>query len=265
MNEYGDFVVQVDWTVGQVLKAVDDAGITDDTLVIYTSDNGSYMYRYDDPAQEDHVDNASVQGYQAENHRANGPFRGTKADIWEAGHHVPLLVRWPGHVRAGSTCASTVCLTDLYATCAEIVGAELSAQEAEDSLSLLAMLGGKKTDRAHPSFIIRPMGCLPFVTASGSWSWAMVLADARIREASRLVSRINCMTCHPTSEKRQTWRSSTLRLSRNGHPSLIQFASGDGVGNLACLALRLCKRDRIGRTGPPVQAVFWKKKVSSPV
>ena len=56
------------------------------------------------------------------------------------------------------------------------------------------------------------------------------------------------------------WRSSTLRLSLNGHPSLIQFASGDGVGNLACPALRLCKRDRIGRTGPPVHAVFWKKK-----
>ena len=147
LNEYGDFVAQVDWTVGEVLKAIDAAGVTDRTLVFYTSDNGSYMYRYDDPTHKDHVDDPTVQGYCSDRHRANGPFRGTKADIWEAGHHVPLLVRWPGHIAGGSKCGETVCLTDIYATCADIVGAELDRHAAEDSFSLLEILRGEDCRR----------------------------------------------------------------------------------------------------------------------
>jgi len=103
LNEYGDFVAQVDAAVGEVLGALDRAGVADKTLVIYTSDNGSYMNRFDAPRRKDHVEDPSVQGYRAEHHRPNGPFRGTKADIWEAGHHVPLLMRWPGRILAGQS------------------------------------------------------------------------------------------------------------------------------------------------------------------
>lgn len=167
LNEYGDFVLQVDWTVGQVLKAVDDAGIADDTLVVYTSDNGSYMYRYDDVAKRDHVDDATVQGYRAEHHRANGLFRGTKADVWEGGHHVPLIVRWPGHVTSGSQCAATVCLTDLYATFAEIVGADLDDQCAEDSVSLVALVSGEASTRGAP--IVHHSANGLFALRDGKW------------------------------------------------------------------------------------------------
>lgn len=146
LSEYGDFVVQVDWTVGAVLKAISNAGITNDTLVVYTSDNGSYMFRYDDQ-REDHVDDKTIQGYRAANHRANGPFRGTKADVWEAGHHVPFIVRRPGHVQPGTKCSATICLTDLYATFAEIVGVELADNCAEDSLSLVGLASGDKAER----------------------------------------------------------------------------------------------------------------------
>ncbi len=167
LGEYGDFVTQVDWTVGQVLKAIDDAQVTDNTLVIYTSDNGSYMYRYDDASQKDHVDDPKIQGYRAEHHRANGPFRGTKADIWEAGHHVPLLVRWPGTVKAGTQCDETVCLTDLYATCAEIVGAKVPDTAAEDSCSLLPMLRGEDVTRGAP--VIHHSAGGMFAIRDGRW------------------------------------------------------------------------------------------------
>ena len=167
LNEYGDFVVQVDWTVGQVLGALDKANVAADTLVVYTSDNGSYMFRYDDPNEPDHVDDATIQGYRAANHRANGLFRGTKADIWEAGHHVPLIVRWPGFVDAGSKCEGTVCLTDLYATFAEIVGVELADDCAEDSLSLVSLVNGVVASRGAP--VIHHSANGVFAIREGKW------------------------------------------------------------------------------------------------
>jgi arylsulfatase A-like enzyme len=167
LGEYGDFVTQVDWSVGQVLRALERARIAESTLVIYTSDNGSYMYRYDDRDRKDHVDDASMQGYRSDRHRANGPFRGTKADIWEAGHHVPLLARWPGAVRPGAVCRQTVCLTDLYATLAEVVGAEIASDQAEDSCSLLPMFRGEDVPRAAP--VVHHSGSGMFAIRSGRW------------------------------------------------------------------------------------------------
>lgn len=167
LNEYGDFVAQVDWTVGQVLQAIDKADIVEQTLVVCTSDNGSYMYRYDDPNQPDHVDDATIQGYRAGNHRANGPFRGTKADIWEAGHHVPLVVRWPGYVDAGTKCEATVCLTDLYATFAEIVGVRLADNCAEDSISMVSLVSGREAARAAP--VIHHSANGMFAIREGKW------------------------------------------------------------------------------------------------
>lgn len=167
LKEYGDFVHQVDWTIGQVLQAIDAAGVADDTIVVFTSDNGSYMYRYDDAGQKDHVDDTSLQGYRPEHHRANGPYRGTKADIWEAGHRVPFFVRWPGHVRPDSECAEAVCLTDLYATFAQITGAELSASEAEDSASLYALMQGAEVKRTAP--VIHHSAAGMFAIRNGSW------------------------------------------------------------------------------------------------
>jgi arylsulfatase A len=150
LGEYGDFVAQVDATAGRVLQALQESGVADETLVVYTSDNGSYMRRYDESAEKDHVDDSTQHGFKASSHRANGPLRGTKADIWEAGHRVPFFVRWPGQVEAGSRCETTVCLTDLYATCAEVVDAALSRNMAEDSLSLVPLLRGTATVRGAP-------------------------------------------------------------------------------------------------------------------
>lgn len=144
LGDYGDFVAQVDDAVGRVLRALDEAGVADDTLLVYTSDNGSFMYRFDEPGRRDHVDDRAVQGYRAEHHRANGPLRGTKADIWEAGHRVPFFVRWPGKVPAGAQVADTICLTDFFATCAALLDQPLQDDEAEDSFSFLDLATGAR-------------------------------------------------------------------------------------------------------------------------
>lgn len=147
LSEYGDFVHQVDWTVGRVLKAIDETGESENTLVIFSSDNGSYMFRYDEEsgpsdalAREDHVDDSSIQGFRATRHRSNGPLRGTKADVWEAGHRVPCFVRWPGQIEAGRKLNTVVCLTDIYATLAELTGSVVKDGQAEDSVSLVSVI-----------------------------------------------------------------------------------------------------------------------------
>ena len=168
LGDYGDFVAQVDWTVGQVLAALDESRVADDTLVIYTSDNGSYMYRYDQADKEDHTDNPKVQGYRAANHRANGVFRGTKADIWEAGHRVPFFVRWPGEVAKGSRCDATICLTDLMATCAEVVGEKLTGAMGEDSFSFLPHTRGGRPAEPRPPVIHHSSNGM-FAIRAGEW------------------------------------------------------------------------------------------------
>jgi len=143
LGPYGDFVVQTDWAVGQVLKALDDAGVAGDTLLIVTSDNGSFMFRQTDAAKPDHVANASVQAYKPSSHRSNHVYRGTKADIWEGGHRVPFLVRWPARVKPGSRCDAPVCVVDFMATCADVAGSILPRDAAEDSFSIVPHLLGR--------------------------------------------------------------------------------------------------------------------------
>lgn len=168
LGPYGDFVAQVDATVGRVLESIDAAGITDNTLVIYTSDNGSYMYRRDDPNQPDHTDDETIQAYRSANHTANGPFRGTKADIWEAGHHVPFFARWPAEILAGSRCDEPICLVDFFATAADIIDAELPADAAPDSFSLLPLLQGLEFETPRAPVIHHSAGGM-FAIRDGRW------------------------------------------------------------------------------------------------
>ena len=162
LGPYGDFIVQTDAAVGAVLDALDRFGVADDTLVVATSDNGSFMYRRDDPSQVDHVDDHGVQAYRADRHRSNHHFRGTKADIYEAGHRVPFFVRWPGRVAAGSASDVPVCHVDLYSTFAEIIGRDVVDGAAEDSHSLMPML-------RHDASAARP----PVIHHSGSGMFAI--------------------------------------------------------------------------------------------
>ena len=130
-----DFVAELDGMVGRVLDALDRNGLADDTLVILTSDNGSPGFA------DEGSPTASVK--KTYGHLPNGPWRGMKGDAHEGGHRVPFLARWPGHVPAGTTCDETVCLTDLLATIAAIVGATLPDNAGEDSVNILPALLGE--------------------------------------------------------------------------------------------------------------------------
>lgn len=164
---YGDFVMQVDATVGGVLQALDETNQADNTLVIYTSDNGSFMHRWEDD-RPTHVLDAKVQAYHPRHHTANGPFRGTKADIWEAGHRVPFFARWPATIAAGSEYGQPVCHVDLFATCAEIVGQALPDEAAEDSFSWLPAMT-QVTEQPTRAPVIHHSASGVFAIRDGKW------------------------------------------------------------------------------------------------
>lgn len=130
LNPYADFVMQTDAAVGAVLDALDKHQLTENTVVILTSDNGcSPQAKFDE--------------LLAQGHNPSYVFRGHKADIYEGGHRVPFLVRWPNHVPAGQTSNQLVCLTDMLATCAEIIGMKVPENAGEDSVSQLSAFLGK--------------------------------------------------------------------------------------------------------------------------
>lgn len=129
IGAYGDFVLELDACVGRVLDALDTHGMTDNTLVVLTSDHGPYPM-------------ASFEELAAHGHAPNHRFRGFKADIFEGGHRVPFLARWPGVTPPETASEALVCSTDLLATAADIVGAELPPDAGEDSVSMMPALRG---------------------------------------------------------------------------------------------------------------------------
>lgn len=136
---YGDLVHQVDWTFGQILAALERNGMADNTIVIFTSDNGS-PERAGDPfvhGKEAFAPGAVVEQY---GHTPSHIYRGMKWNIWDGGHRVPLLVRWPGKVKEGATSAQTVCLTDWMRTLAGVVEFDLPESAGEDSYDLRPIL-----------------------------------------------------------------------------------------------------------------------------
>lgn len=161
-GRYGDFVAQVDATVGAVMQALDDAGLSDNTLVVVTSDNGS-------PARNGANDSGPVGSVITQfGHRVSGPYRGLKSDAWEGGHRVPMVVRWPGQVEPGVVNEKPVCLVDWYATLAELHGIALADDQAEDSFSLLATLRGE-ADAPPRDHLIHHSGNGTFAVRQGDW------------------------------------------------------------------------------------------------
>jgi arylsulfatase A-like enzyme len=167
LNAYGDFVMQTDDCVGKVLAALDKAGLTESTLVFFTSDNGC-------SPQADYAALARL------GHNPSSVFRGHKADIYEGGHRIPFFARWPKMIKAGTKSDQPICLTDLMATCAEVVGAKLPEGAGEDSVSLLPVLTGKAKGPVREavvhhsingSFAIR-LGRWKLCLCSGSGGWS---------------------------------------------------------------------------------------------
>lgn len=127
-GDYGDFVLEIDYYVGAILDALDKLELSDNTLVILSSDNGPETFAY--------------QRIQKHRHYSMGSLRGVKRDAWEGGHRVPLLVRWPGVIAPGRSNEALVSLTDWLATFADIAGLKLTKVAGEDSVSILPLLKG---------------------------------------------------------------------------------------------------------------------------
>ena len=166
IGDYGDFVMETDWAVGEVLTALDRAGITSNTLVMVASDNGCA------PAAE-------VSDLEKKGHFPSAQFRGYKSDIWDGGHRIPFLVRWPSRIKPESKSDALVCLDDLMATSADILGVKLPDNAGEDSVSFLSALLGNSSQSSREAIVHHSIdGCfairqghwkLEFCPGSGGW------------------------------------------------------------------------------------------------
>ncbi|MEI6604791.1 MAG: arylsulfatase [Verrucomicrobiota bacterium] len=155
LGTYGDFVMQTDAVVGAVLAVLDQHNLTDNTLVIFASDNGC-------------APQAGVAALEKQGHFPSAQFRGYKSDIWDGGHRVPFLVRWPGKVKPASLSNQLICQTDLMATCAELLAAKLPASAAEDSVSILPVLLGTATAPLHEAIVHHSINGM-FAIRQGQW------------------------------------------------------------------------------------------------
>ncbi|MEM7390785.1 MAG: arylsulfatase [Verrucomicrobiota bacterium] len=164
LGKYGDFVMQTDGTVGAIAAALKTHGFAENTLFIFTSDNGCSKA-------------AGISQLRAQGHHVSAHYRGSKADSWEGGHRVPFIVRWPGRVEPGSRSHQLICLTDVFATVADIVGAPSTA---EDSVSFLPALSGREMASTRKGVIHHSISGhfgyradkwkLILARASGGWS-----------------------------------------------------------------------------------------------
>jgi arylsulfatase A-like enzyme len=137
LNIYADFVMETDAVVGRVLDALEKSGAADNTLIIFTSDNGKAAY-------------TGAAALEKLGHHSSGPLRGYKTSVYEGGHRVPFIVRWPGVVKPGAACDQLVHQADIMATLADILGAKLPDNAGEDSFSFLPLLkGDDKPIRQH--------------------------------------------------------------------------------------------------------------------
>lgn len=155
IGKYGDFVMETDAAIGEVLTALDKAGIRDKTLVIVTADNGCSKA-------------ANVPNMEKKGHYPSAGMRGIKTDIFDGGHRVPFIVSWPGHIKPGSQSDHTICLNDLMATSAEIIGATLPDNAGEDSVSILPALFGKPIPATREAIVHHAMEG-DFAIRQGKW------------------------------------------------------------------------------------------------
>jgi len=230
IGKYGDFLMETDWVVGQVLHALDRNRLAKDTIVIFATDNGC------SPAAE-------IPELVTKSHKPNADWRGHKADIFEGGHRVPFLVRWPDKVAVGSTSGQTICTADLFATVADVLGKSenIPANAAEDSFSFLPALLNQAQAKRRPftihhsingSFAIR-RGKWKLALCPGSGGWSDPKPAAAKKNKSLPPVQLYDLNSDPTEQN-------NLQAK---HPKLVQ----DLVATLA----RAIKN---GRTTPgPIQ------------
>jgi len=156
ISPYADFLVESDWAVGEIMKALDETSQTHNTVVFFTCDNGTSP-----KANFPQLDAAGVH--------LNANWRGWKADAYEGGHRVPFIVHWPGHIKPGARSDETIVLTDIMASCAGILGTHFPSNAAEDSVNLLPVLRGRKVEKPLHEVVIHHSGSGHFSIRKGQW------------------------------------------------------------------------------------------------
>jgi arylsulfatase A-like enzyme len=156
---HGDFIAELDHIVGALLKELEALGVAENTLVLFTSDNGPEV-------------TSVVHMRSDHSHDGAKPWRGVKRDAWEGGHRVPFLVRWPGRVKADASSDQLVSLTDVMATLAAITGADLPRDAAEDSFNLLPILESRATTPIRPYLLTQAFaGRKTLSIRRGNWKY----------------------------------------------------------------------------------------------
>jgi arylsulfatase A len=156
ISPVADWIMQTDWSAGQVIQALEDAGVEEDTIIIFTSDNGHLPTDWNKLIEAGHF--------------PSGPYRGRKTDIWEGGHRVPFMVRWPERIEAGTASNHILSLNDVFATCAELFGKELPDDVAEDSFSFLSTILSKSS-KPHRDHVVSHSVGGEFAYTEGPWKF----------------------------------------------------------------------------------------------
>jgi arylsulfatase A-like enzyme len=145
----GDLVTVVDWSVGRILEVLKQYGLDKNTLVIVTSDNGA------------------MKG--ANGHKSNGDYRGYKANIWDGGHRIPFIARWPGKIKPGSESSEVISLTDMFATFSSLVSSKVTEDSGEDSYDVLPAFFGKRQENSDTRVRVFHSGGGYFAVQKGPW------------------------------------------------------------------------------------------------
>ncbi|MEC3908488.1 arylsulfatase [Tamlana sp. 2201CG12-4] len=160
LNPYADFMLMIDDYMGELLHTIKESGIEENTMIVFASDNGC------SPA-------ADIKQLKDKGHYPNGIYRGHKADIFEGGHRVPFIVKWPEKIKAGSISDEIVCLNDFMATVAAVTGYNLQDNEAEDSYNMLPVLTGETLNEPLREATVHHSGHGYFAIRKGHWKLAM--------------------------------------------------------------------------------------------
>lgn len=155
---YGDFIHELDWIVGEILACLEDNGLSDNTLVIFTSDNGGMF-------------NFGGQAAFKAGHRQNGDLLGFKFGVWEGGHRVPMIVRWPGKVKAGTTSNQLISNVDMLATFAAVTGQKLDKTQQADSVNMLPAFVADPEDQIRDHLILAPNKGTHLSVRKGKWKY----------------------------------------------------------------------------------------------
>jgi arylsulfatase A-like enzyme len=159
---YGDFVHEVDWTVGQIIDALEQTGAFDNTILLFTSDNGS-------PQRDGTNMSGPIGSVKKYGHDPSKPWRGMKGDAWEGGHRVPFIISWPGEIPANTVNDQLICLTDIMSSIASILGISSDIGAMEDSYDISSYLFGKTPDNPIREAIVHHSGNGTFAIRRGSW------------------------------------------------------------------------------------------------